>query len=106
MRLQQFLRSPQTLSYDTLPECGEQIRLLKIKSGKQHKRIVCELTTFSLAEAPRYAAISYTWGDPSRLRYVRINDRNILVRQSCYWALLQARLHDIYEYIWIDAICG
>ncbi|KAI3323721.1 HET-domain-containing protein [Xylariaceae sp. AK1471] len=49
--------------YETLPIQPATIRLLKLFPSTESP-ITCSLKSFKLSDAPRYHALSYTWGDP------------------------------------------
>lgn len=83
----------------------DQIRLLKIRETAPDGMICCELHTVDFSQAPLYAAISYTWGQPLPLRPILINGCEVAVREDCQYALWQVIQHALYEYVWIDAIC-
>lgn len=51
------IRTSSHIAYDPLDESHSDIRLLTLLP-----RIQCSLSTHSLNEAPKYEALSYTWG--------------------------------------------
>ena len=82
-----------------------QIRLLKLKPGASDHRIECELSIYDRQDAPAYAAISYTWGEPIESHSITVNGHVINVRENCQYALWQARNFGKYEFLWMDALC-
>ena len=83
-----------------------QIRLLTILSN-HGEPVVCELYTYSLAEAPEYDIVSYCWGDELEMNVVTCNSVALLIRTT-----LSDSLHYIVgnrpkplRPLWIDAIC-
>jgi hypothetical protein len=82
--------SPGSL-YTPLDESVEEIRLLEIlPESSKFGDIECRLTTFPLASAPFYTAISYTWGDPNKTESITVNGRDIMVTESV-WQVLASR---------------
>jgi hypothetical protein len=54
----------------------------------------------------KYEALSYTWGDASKLKPIIIGaSHEFYVTSNCYDALRRLRDHDGKRLIWIDAIC-
>lgn len=94
-----------------LPDSKTHIRLLKVLSVVQTRAIPvhCELTTFFIAEAPPYRAISYTWGDEAPLALIIVNGQQMHVRLNCEYALRQTSQHNFDGtgdfLVWIDSIC-
>ena len=61
---------------------------------------------FELASAPPFEAISYTWGDDSDERLIRIDNEDMEVRKNCWFALWQMRYHQQGcdpAWLWIDS---
>jgi hypothetical protein len=96
---------PSQYEYEPLPDPGTHIRLLQIPQCHADTTLHCRFTSWRLTEAPRYHAISYTWGDPELTTNILINQRNMIVRSNCEYALRQAHAASPGAYIWIDAIC-
>lgn len=65
----------------------------------------CKLTTFHLADAPAYHAISYTWGDPTPKQHLHLDQAILLVPDSSIRVLKQLAHFQTNRYYWIDAIC-
>lgn len=90
------------------------IRLLTINNLDLDKTrpttVSCDLTTWPIAEAPEYLAISYTWGNEKHLATILVNGKQIRVRQNCEYALRQAKWYNGPRrpqrlHYWVDAIC-
>ena len=92
-------------SCSKLPNPETHTRLLQIKPGRDNDLIECTLTTRRLEDAPRYCAISYTWGNPLPTRSITINGPPVLVGLNCHYALWQVRQQDLASFYWIDALC-
>ncbi|KAI8630978.1 hypothetical protein F5Y19DRAFT_41698 [Xylariaceae sp. FL1651] len=70
------------------------------------KFVECKLTTWPMAEAPSYHAISYTWGDANSMAWIKVNGTYMRVRQNCEDMLQQVFQHESPQaYVWVDAIC-
>jgi hypothetical protein len=90
-------------------------RLLKVaKAVFRADAVVCEVIVCPIDHAPKYAALSYCWGDGSNdCRILLVPDGKVFIaRKSLAAALKRFRaasdsspLHGKEEYIWADAIC-
>lgn len=89
----------------SLQDAERQIRLLRLLPGKQDKTVRVEMTVHNRDEAPDYFAISYMWGDSPRKKLLVLNGELMAVRENCYYALWQTRIHYSGLMIWIDSIC-
>jgi hypothetical protein len=86
------------------PTC--QIRLLSIQpAAAEDDSIHCTMTTYELAKAPHFAAISYTWGPLRPVLQVIIDGKSFSVRLNAWEALRQVQLYGCYGFVWIDSIC-
>lgn len=104
-----------SFSYDRLPDPKRHIRLLEIVNLDETRDVPvhCRLSTWSIHDAPKYHAISYTWGPADQQRPILINRTLFEVRKNCEYVLKQAKwyhsddreLSDSQRYIWCDAIC-
>ncbi|RMX73554.1 hypothetical protein D0869_13485 [Hortaea werneckii] len=82
------------------------IRLLKAETTATGNESSWRVTCYRLACAPRYHAISYTWGSSTNTNdVVLINDRRVKVRANCYDVLRQARSFGQEGFYWVDALC-
>lgn len=94
-------------SHEPLPDLPRHIRLLEILQGDFGQHVICALSTWGFDNAPPYVAISYTWGDPNSTTDITVNERRMLVRKNCEYALQQV-FHNTksqQQYVWLDAIC-
>jgi hypothetical protein len=57
--------------------------------------------------APRYIAVSYTWGDTAASEFIFLNDQRFPVRPNLWSALYYLGQHARRsgKYLWVDAIC-
>ena len=93
--------------HEALRDASTQLRLLKSRPASEcHKDSSCyTLRVYSVDKAPRYQAISYSWGELSGNCSICIDGRHFNVSQNCWYALTQATCLDSQEHIWIDQIC-
>ena len=93
-----------TFNYSALPD--DSIRLLKISSNAAGN-IFCEVSNVIFAQAPRFYALSYTWGTDEATESILCNGLAMQIK---------ANLHDAIRTlfnppisldlpIWIDAVC-
>lgn len=107
--------SNSSFTHEPLPNPAKYIRLLELLDDDYSKiiKVRCRLTTWPIDRAPRYHAISYTWGDAESNTNILMNGRALKVRTNCELALKQAYwykkrqfyLYRTMTYYWIDAIC-
>ncbi|KAH6876265.1 heterokaryon incompatibility protein-domain-containing protein, partial [Alternaria rosae] len=91
--------------HDTIPDGGRHIRLLEIQEIDPDGHVVCRLTTWPVAGAPAYYALSYTWGSPVPTYWISINTLNFPAGEDCVYALKQAFSSKASQYYWMDALC-
>lgn len=91
--------------YQPLDCSKKSIRLLYLMPGTQNCEIRCTSKHFLTSQCPRYAAVSYTWGDPSVTRQIWLNNKPFLVRQNLWDLMHQFRNDKTALILWIDAIC-
>ncbi|KAI6866164.1 hypothetical protein KC323_g4070 [Hortaea werneckii] len=94
--------------YSPLPQPKTDIRLLSFHHGTQDpdtSTIKLNIESFALQDAPPYAAMSYTWGDPPAQETILIHRCPFPIRWNCWYMLRQLQRHRPYGYFWIDAIC-
>ncbi|PVH67908.1 hypothetical protein DL98DRAFT_523066 [Cadophora sp. DSE1049] len=77
-----------------------QIRLLTIYSAT-----VCTLKTFTLAQKPKYEALSYCWGPKASGHLISINEQPFMVQPNLFGALHRLQRAGRPREMWIDAIC-
>ncbi|KAF4438881.1 HET-domain-containing protein [Fusarium austroafricanum] len=104
---QQVARLRQRQSMDTMYanlEDGE-MRLLILEPGDKDDDIVCGLCICRPTDVLSYQALSYTWGDPTKIENIRCNGQNIKVASNLHQALLRLRHSRHARILWIDALC-
>jgi hypothetical protein len=112
-------------SYEYFPLCsspsgrsGDEFRPLVLLPGQDDAEIRCEIQHALLDGAPRYEALSYTWGDPkgenslvpcrgdpSASYPVKIDEGYLKVAYNLMVALKHLRHDTNTRTLWIDAIC-
>ncbi|KAH8767962.1 heterokaryon incompatibility protein-domain-containing protein [Hyaloscypha sp. PMI_1271] len=93
-------------TYHHLDNASSEIRLLKLhKSPLQYRKLSCTLVQVPLAQAPKYQALSYVWGDPSDKIFITVNCADFGVTRNLYTALLRLRRRFRDVVVWIDAVC-
>jgi hypothetical protein len=90
--------------YAELPS-GRHIRLLELFPGVGHDAIIIELTVYPLANAPKFDAISYVWGDSKKIVPVQCNRSTLNITMNLRAALVRVRYPDRPRIVWADAIC-
>jgi len=92
--------------YQPLNIENREIRLVTIVSEPSlTSSIECKLSTFCLADAPSYIALSNVWGDIRKRAPITLNDAEIHVTTNLLAALRRMSAWDPSTYLWIDALC-
>jgi hypothetical protein len=90
------------------PLNAEEVRLLRFLHGDYLR---CELIHTDLDHAPRYAALSYTWGDGTnvshRLTNFSLNGQTLQIGENLCKALaiIGKEIRERAIYLWVDAVC-
>ena len=91
--------------YSPLPSTDKTIRLLCVHSAKSvDDPIICDMLQVQLDGRRVYAALSYTWGDPTLDRHIVCEGRKLPVTQHLDTALRRFRA-TTWWLIWVDAVC-
>lgn len=112
-------RHKHDFEYNPLDSGNNEIRLLHLSSlepancknlansltsAQQNEILTCSLEHRSLAVAPPYRALSYTWGKAPSDHVLQVGNSSILISHNLHQALKH-----IYEagfrWVWVDAIC-
>jgi hypothetical protein len=106
------LHTPTMLFYRYQPlQHDDSIRLLVLHpsvDGTNSDPIRCTIQHVRLSdESLEYEAVSYTWGETTRMRSIYFNrgTRKLSVRPNCYNVLWRLRRVHRDRLLWIDAIC-
>jgi hypothetical protein len=89
-----------------LPEMRE-IRILVLHPGLQGTAIEISVYRLDLDDPDRwrYAALSYTWGDPTITKQILVEGESFNVTTNLFGALQHVRSTEEAITIWVDAIC-
>jgi len=93
-----------TFDYESL-QYDNSLRLIQLAPGKGDEQVRCTMLVTELDKAPRYDAISYVWGDATRVARIHINGKESEVTVSLRDALLQVRRETKPIYLWADSVC-
>jgi hypothetical protein len=99
--------------YDTLRTDISHIRLVKLWRGQTYpwsrisdSEFGCGIEIFEASKAPRYVALSYTWGDPTPSHQIWLNGQRYCIRANLYDFLQSfSRTERDQPYLWIDQLC-
>ncbi|KXS97446.1 hypothetical protein AC578_7364 [Pseudocercospora eumusae] len=96
-----------TAIYKRLDRSIDEIRLIQILSADQAGRVACSVQSYSLSDAPKYTALSYTWGRPDRNCFIDLDNHAFPVRKNLLRFLRQVASSPRHnrELFWIDALC-
>ncbi|KAK0662115.1 heterokaryon incompatibility protein-domain-containing protein [Cercophora samala] len=102
------------ISYEPLRE-RQSIRLLKLHlpCDPDNPEIECTLTEHFMPDCQnKYVALSYTWGDSTARKQIKVNGRPAFITENLYEALthilsLDGDLASLLEShdLWVDALC-
>lgn len=81
------------------------LRLLRLHPKTWNKPVKVELGQHTIAEAPVYEAVSYTWDHDRPPVPIIVNGKNATVSPSCEYALRQVRFEKSTRILWLDALC-
>ncbi|KAL7625870.1 hypothetical protein AAE478_005093 [Parahypoxylon ruwenzoriense] len=97
--------------YKPLDRDGREIRLLYLDwNGSEDEVISCRMIMTSLENCPRYAALSYVWGDQPPDVETIVNGTRVLITKNLVIALRHMRRWRLFRGtvslpLWADAIC-
>ncbi len=104
----------QNYTYHQLDASRQQLRLIKLaRSASSTAPPRCTIHVFELATAPKYVALSYTWGPPQPTHRIWIDNKTFEVRENLYNFLCTFQRGDALpqyaaptdvEYLFIDQI--
>ncbi|OIW25644.1 HET-domain-containing protein [Coniochaeta ligniaria NRRL 30616] len=92
-------------NYIALRPKSSEIRLLVLSPGVWGADIECDLHHANLDESPHYEALSYTWGDASNRRMIKLGQHPWPVTANLEVALRHLRSETEKRTLWIDALC-
>lgn len=87
------------------PLGASEFRLFILLPGLEGNEIVGRIETFYLLAPPKYAAVSYVWGDHRAIHRIDVNHRQIFLRPNLFQALQRMRSPTNFVFLWIDSLC-
>ncbi|KAF2627945.1 HET-domain-containing protein [Macroventuria anomochaeta] len=82
------------------------LRLVKGgRNGLEDDMIRCSLSHTPIKTAPRYTALSYVWGDATRVSAIVLDGSTFQTTENLYNALVYLSKRDEDVWIWVDALC-
>jgi hypothetical protein len=81
------------------------IRVLYLAPGKSADALRCGLITLSLANNPRYEALSYAWGLVDSFNLIGVDGCPMRIRANLQTALRHLRYERRDRILWVDALC-
>ena len=99
------MTTKQYWSQAPLDDPARQIRLLQFEDDGSTEKLEFSCSHWSLNEAPRFSAISYTWEHPARDHLLDVDGLPYYVQHNSRYASWQARVQFPWEFAWIDFIC-
>ena len=99
---------------------GSEIRLIRLRPGDWDDPIICDLIYLPLDDRPKFMALSYAWGDPTRTRPITLDGQPYNITTNLFRALRRLRYMLIKAgempetfltesidsfHLWADAIC-
>lgn len=96
-----------TLQYEPLGYATYEFRLIRILPHlTANGSINCILEHNILVKAPKFVALSYCWGDPSKTKDISVNGIGVSVTTNLECALRHIRDSSTGAgWLWIDALC-
>jgi hypothetical protein len=92
-------------THEALQEAREQIRLVMIQRARFDEPLAVHVQVFDLEAAPRYSALSYTWGSANRLHRIAVDGKCLDIRENLFHFLREFRQEPGRpEWLWIDQI--
>ena len=104
----------QAFQYEPWDSSERSIQLLRVVPASADGKIRCHLNHIRLTATssgrPRYAALSYTCGDPEPKHEIVINDKSFAVQSNLFAFLLASVRSELstqkqFQHLWTDAIC-
>jgi hypothetical protein len=82
------------------------IRLLKIIQGRAGSDVYCHMGEFHIHAAPKYIALSYTWGSRYGDHQIFVNGFSLHVPKNLWRFLCHARNvgGDLSDWLWVDML--
>jgi hypothetical protein len=109
-------KSSRNYVYEPLDTTRRCIRLVRIQRKSTFASlwlrgaddsVACTISTFEVSTARPYVALSYTWGDPAKVKSISLNGKTFSVRENLYDFLATYRKTGKAPgaFLWIDQLC-
>ncbi|KAI1347816.1 HET-domain-containing protein [Xylaria sp. FL0043] len=100
---------PDLYRYQALDETKQQICFIKLEKGSSELTPRCSIRAFNLASAPKYIALSYTWGPLNPSWKIFVDGKAFIIRDNLYNFLRSfqtgSAVRTDIEYVYIGQIC-
>lgn len=84
---------------------GDDIRLLQVASSAQDRVLRSRTLHCKRSQTPKYAAVSYTWGNDEATETIWLDDEKFYIRPNLWGCLYYLITVGRWNFIWADAIC-
>lgn len=96
-----------SFQYDPLDKSTRSIRLLRLEEQSLRDGPICiSFETHQLETAPRFNALSYTWGEPEPCHEILLNGKRFLVRDNLHFLLSTLRESEYHKRLWARVECA
>src|SRR4051794_5729803 len=72
------------IPYTPLERSNDSFRILELLPGRGSHPIQCKLAPASLSASPPYEALSYQWGDATKLKAIYVDDVKTAVTENLW----------------------
>ena len=79
------------IPYAPLGRSNDSVRILELLPGHRSHPIQCKLAPATLSASPPYEALSYQWGDATKLKAIYVDDVKTAVTENLWHALKSLR---------------
>ncbi|CZR68294.1 uncharacterized protein PAC_18193 [Phialocephala subalpina] len=101
------LISNEIQSHPALNLASQEIRLFELTSATGAFDIRGKFHCVSLSASIPYTALSYTWGDPGKSKFIEVGGKRLAIPENLWWFLHchEPSAPEQADRYWIDAIC-
>jgi hypothetical protein len=105
--ISQHFKENENQSHPALNLAGQEIRLFELTSAPGAFNIQGKFHCVSLSASIPYTALSYTWGDPGKSKFIEVGGKRLAIPENLWWFLRFDELSALEQpnRFWIDAIC-
>ncbi|OZJ02819.1 hypothetical protein BZG36_05217 [Bifiguratus adelaidae] len=102
-------KSKHPFKYRPLDDDRNEIRIIHLNHPSRresHEALLnCTIAHVSLADQPKYKALSYVWGDPTPSYIIRLDNHDFFINESLHLALCRIQNDQSAVTLWVDSIC-